>query len=91
MLFRSVLDTLVNTPLINVSGLSASSTYSIVVRKKCTPTEYSAWSAVATGTTACGIIVPPYTQNFSGGVVPPSCWSRYTGALGSTLTSTTGG
>ena len=50
----------------------------------------SGWSSVGTGSTSCGVIIPPYVQNFSSGV-PPDCWSRFSGLLGSTLTASTSG
>ena len=84
-----VLDTLVATPSVVLTGLNASSQYSIIVRKVCSATEYSPWSSVAVGNTTCGVISAPYYQNFSAGVVPPSCWARYSGALGSALTPAT--
>lgn len=57
-----------------LSGLSANTPYYVWVRSSCTTTTKSAWSAVSSFTTACGVITPNFTFDFTGGI--NDCWQE---------------
>ena len=70
-----------------VTGLSGSATYDFYVRDSCGATDLSSWAGPVLGSTTCGVIIAPYTQNFdtdfnvgSGGQntgsTINSCWNR---------------
>ncbi|MFC7345813.1 fibronectin type III domain-containing protein [Chryseobacterium zhengzhouense] len=65
-----------------VSGLAANTTYYIWVRSVCTTSTKSAWSLMATFTTACNSYVPSYTNDFS--TFPGACWTLANGGTPST-------
>jgi len=74
-------DSLVLTqPSYTFSSLTAATSYTLTARvyALCSPTDMAdAKSITATFTTSCGSITTfPYTQDFEGGVVPPTCWSQ---------------
>ncbi len=77
-----------NNSAFEVDGLRHSAQYEFYVRAKCGDSDVSAWSAVATGTTQCGVWQyedMPMVENFDGvagntsGTVAnhrmPNCWS----------------
>lgn len=66
----------------SVSGLAANTTYYIWVRSVCTTSTKSAWSLMATFTTACNTYVPNYTNDFS--TFPGACWTLANGGTPST-------
>ena len=49
-----------------VTGLNASTTYSFYVRDVCGPSSNSSWVGPVSGSTACGVITAPYSENFDG-------------------------
>ena len=49
-----------------VTGLNASTTYSFYVRDVCGPSSNSNWVGPVSGSTACGVITAPYSENFDG-------------------------
>lgn len=75
-----------------LTGLKHTTKYEFYVRAKCSATDVSPWSNVATGTTQCGpwqINEMPYVENFDGFTgttsstvashVLPNCWSYLNG------------
>ncbi len=66
-----------NTASYNLSGLTASSSYSFYVRGICGPGDTSTWAGPYNFTTSCGAVTAIYTQNFDGVTTPalPNCWS----------------
>ena len=69
------------TPSTTITGLSASTTYDFYVKADCGGGDESAWSAVSSGNTACGLITSmPYIESFdtygTGTTVYPLCWSK---------------
>jgi hypothetical protein len=65
----------------NISGLTASTTYSVYVRSNCGGS-YSSWTTAYNFTTACGAISSfPWTENFDGVTIPafPPCWYKENG------------
>ena len=86
-----------------VNGLKHSTKYEFYVRAKCSATDRSAWSEVATATTQCGIwqyADMPLVENFDGFTgttsstrnnhVLPNCWSYINTSSTTSGTSTTG-
>jgi hypothetical protein len=69
-----------------ISGLTANTTYYLWVRSVCTTSTSSAWSLMATFTTACNVYVPNYTNNFA--TFPGLCWSRANGGTPATTPGT---
>ncbi|MGQ9846187.1 MAG: fibronectin type III domain-containing protein, partial [Bacteroidales bacterium] len=72
--------TLVNnltTPSYNLTGLTASTSYSFYVRGICGAGDTSTWAGPYTFATACGAMTAVYTQNFDAVTAPalPNCWS----------------
>ena len=59
---------------VNLTGLSAVSTYYVWVRSKCSSTDVSAWSYSATFTTPCSSYDTPFTEGFT--TFLPNCWTR---------------
>lgn len=69
------IETTNNTQFV-VNGLRHSTKYEFYVRAKCSDNDHSDWSAVATGTTQCGIWQyedMPLVEDFSGTGLP-NCW-----------------
>ncbi|OBW39971.1 Fibronectin type III domain protein [Chryseobacterium sp. MOF25P] len=60
-----------STPL---SNLSPSTAYYVWVRSVCSATSKSAWSAVSSFKTLCGVITPDFTFDFAGGI--NDCWQE---------------
>ena len=65
----------------DLSGLSASSTYTVYVRTVCGGGDYSAWSDAMSFETPCGAInTLPYAESFdtygTGTAAYPHCWSK---------------
>ena len=75
------------------SALTSGSNYRLYVRTNCGAGDLSAWSAVTTFSTACGIANVPYTQNFQSATVPaiPACTSVENVGLGNIWQTQTGG
>ena len=69
-----------------LSGLSLNTQYYVWVRSSCTATTKSAWSAVSSFTTLCGVITPNFTFDFTGGI--NGCWQEGDG--GTPATTPTG-
>ncbi|MFW6302652.1 MAG: fibronectin type III domain-containing protein [Bacteroidales bacterium] len=71
-----------------LSGLSANTDYDFYVRADCGGGDYSNWVGPYSFTTDCGVIIPPWLEDFSTYI--PDCWSETTGTLAapSTLTGT---
>lgn len=69
---------------------TATTTYYVWVRSKCSSTETSFWTLSKTFTTPCAAIAPEYTENFSTFTWqgPPSCWNKY--GAGNLTTGPTG-
>ncbi|MFZ1665453.1 MAG: hypothetical protein WAU08_08635, partial [Flavobacteriales bacterium] len=63
-----------NSP-VTITGLSASTGYSVFVREHCSGVDYSANSSVANFATLCGTVNVPFTLDFESAVVPafPTC------------------
>jgi lysyl endopeptidase len=58
------------------SSLTSGTMYDYYVRAFCGGTDYSDWIGPFTFSTLCPAISSfPYTEDFSGGYVPPLCWS----------------
>ncbi len=62
---------------INITGLTANTTYTAYIRSDCGGT-FSAWTPVGPFTTLCNAVTTPYLQDFEGATVPnlPPCTSR---------------
>ncbi|PPD00314.1 MAG: hypothetical protein CTY35_02625 [Methylotenera sp.] len=62
---------------INVTGLTANTTYTAYIRTDCGGT-FSGWVIVGTFTTLCNALTTPYLQDFEGASAPalPPCTSR---------------
>ena len=73
-----------------LSGLTAETDYDVYVRAICAVGDTSDWSAVASFTTPCAVIVPAYLEDFTAGYQPTSCWSQGTGGSPATGPSSTG-
>ena len=70
------LSTSSSTNTVDLSALSASSSYQMRVQKDCGAGDLSEWSNIATFNTLCDVItVFPYEENFSL-VDFPNCWSE---------------
>ncbi|MBF98710.1 MAG: hypothetical protein CMI36_06950 [Owenweeksia sp.] len=67
--------TMVNTQndTLNIPSLSSNTSYDFYVRDSCGLGDVSSWTGPYTFTTACGALLPPQNEDFSGGV-PPACW-----------------
>ena len=75
-------------PYVDVTNLSASSTYDFYVRSYCASGEMSEYSNKCSGTTLCGLISSlPFSENFdsyagatsvSATSVLPNCWNNHT-------------
>jgi large repetitive protein len=64
------------TPTYNATNLVASSGYDVYVRSVCSSTNKSFWvRATPRLTTACGIIVPPFTETFNSTSPSEACWT----------------
>ena len=89
---------IVNNPY-TYTGLNASTDYDYYIKSNCETgqsswydysiksnygTDQSSWKGPFSFTTACGISLTPYTQDFS--LNPLVCWSKATGLLESTVT-----
>lgn len=71
----------INDTVIELTGLTASTEYSIYVRTSCGNGNYSAWSNILTFRTACATISHlPFIENFdtygTGNDAYPLCWDR---------------
>ena len=88
-----------------ITGLSPGTTYAMVVRDSCGLGSTSAWSAISTGSTLCGTVLAPLTQNFdvgfnegamgpnfwnAGSTIDP-CWSRNPNSAGTSAVYHWGG
>lgn len=73
-----------STPL---SNLSPTTNYYVWVRSVCSTTSKSAWSAVASFTTLCGVVTPNFTFDFSSGI--NDCWEQANSGTPSTTPSGT--
>ena len=76
---------------VTISGLSAGVTYYVVIytvvdQQNSNNTNTYSYSRTTSGSTGCGTFTPPYSEDFASGV-PPSCWTRFTGILESTVTT----
>lgn len=85
----TVVSGLTSTTL-ELSGLTANTTYQFYVRAICTPGDLTPWSSVRSFTTLC-TPVTDWTENFdaltvSGTTTLPACWSRGGSSLSSYVT-----
>lgn len=70
-----------------LTGLMPATTYYFSVRENCASTNTSAWSSVASATTACSVVNAPFTENFDSAQWVASgansqidpCWTREPG------------
>ena len=74
-----VVDSLVTTPTVTISHLTANTAYQYAVRAICAVADSSLWISNAF-TTQCGSIVLPYSETFNsytvnGTIGAPDCWS----------------
>ncbi|MBP7077440.1 MAG: fibronectin type III domain-containing protein [Bacteroidales bacterium] len=66
---------------INLTGLTASTTYYVWVRSDCGGGDYSSWAGPVSFTTACEPVnTYPYLQSF--GAAMPNCWAASEGTAG---------
>ena len=71
-----------------LTGLSSITDYLVRVRAICGVGDTSAWSNMASFTTACAVFTAPYTEDFTGfNTLVSACWKRYSGLASSTTTS----
>jgi hypothetical protein len=65
---------------VTITGLSASTGYSVYVREHCSGVNYSFNSSVANFATLCGTVNVPYTLDFESAIVPafPACVATQT-------------
>ena len=61
----------------SLTGLIAQTSYDIYVRADCGGSQ-SIWFGPVTFTTACAIVVAPYTQDFENAGAIPNCWEQAT-------------
>jgi hypothetical protein len=84
-----------STTSVNLSGLSAGTTYRFYVRTDCGGGSYSAWSSALSITTVCDAIVSfPWNENFDaittvGATSFPPCWLKNGGDWATTVNATT--
>ena len=69
--------TIVTSPSVNLSGLSAATVYEFFARANCSSTDYSDWTSF-TFNSGCNPFTAPYSQNFDNVTIPdlPVCWSK---------------
>jgi hypothetical protein len=62
---------------VNVTGLSAQTSYEFYVRAICAPGDTSDWAGPLAFTTPCAALTATHTEDFDGVVAPaiPNCWS----------------
>jgi hypothetical protein len=66
----------------NLTGLTHSSRYSYYVQQDCGTNGTSLWAGPYSFYTLCDIISTfPFTENFTSGVPPTTCWTKYSGTL----------
>ncbi|MBR4787574.1 MAG: fibronectin type III domain-containing protein [Bacteroidales bacterium] len=75
------------TATVNLTGLTAATSYDVYARTLCSDNTYSSWSPVTSFTTECGEITLPYSENFdsyttTGTSSHPLCWT-YNSTYGS--------
>ena len=82
----TTLRTIVTSHPATIVGLTPATAYQVRVRPICSATDSGYWCEPISAYTACGLIVPPYVQDFnaitgtaysSEGSLPP-CWVGYT-------------
>ncbi|MDZ7846107.1 MAG: fibronectin type III domain-containing protein [Owenweeksia sp.] len=49
-----------------INGLNSSSTYDIYVKDSCAAGDVSLWEGAEIGTTLCGVVTAPWTEDFDG-------------------------
>ena len=69
------------TATVNLTGLTAATSYDVYARTLCSDNTYSSWSPVTSFTTECGEITLPYSENFdsytsTGTNSHPLCWTN---------------
>ena len=69
----------VTTNPYTLSGLSQGTDYDFYVQADCGGGDTSVWSGPGTFSTACGIITPDYSQDFTSFL--PNCWDENTGPV----------
>ena len=70
-------ESIVSSATASLSGLTAATDYDVYVRAICSAGDTSAWSSVASFTTACDVFSAPYSQDFeTGSSALPVCWSQ---------------
>ncbi|MCO6148911.1 choice-of-anchor J domain-containing protein [Flavobacterium sp. NRK1] len=63
-------------PTYNAGNLNSTSAYDVYVRSVCSATNKSFWVKAATRlVTACGTIIPPFTETFNSTSPSKSCWT----------------
>ncbi|RDI04414.1 choice-of-anchor J domain-containing protein [Flavobacterium sp. AG291] len=63
-------------PTYTVNNLNPTSGYDVYVRSVCSSTNKSIWAKAATRLiTACGTIIPPYTEGFNSTSPSKNCWT----------------
>lgn len=73
--------TLFGTSPVTITGLTPATGYTFFVRAVCGAGDTSAWVGGFGFQTQCVPSTLPFTENFSAGVPPSSCWSRTQGQL----------
>ena len=83
----------VGTDFAAITGLTATTTYTVYVRSECTAgTQFSAWATVDVFTTECAPEVAPTVvetfDTYLGNAPGPVCWTEGTGTIGTPSTVT---
>ena len=66
----------VTQPTYTATNLTPTSGYDVYVRSVCSPTNKSFWARATTRLiTACGVIIPPYTETFNSNSPSEACWT----------------
>jgi hypothetical protein len=85
----TVLNSITANPY-TLGSLTSSTPYDVFVRQSCGSGSFSSWAGPLSFTTACDIVLAPWSESFEGGFVPPSCWS-VTGTSGLWITGLASG
>lgn len=77
----------VTTNTLNVSTLSAITSYDFYVRDICGAGDTASWAGPFAFTTLCAVYTPTFTEDFTNYL--PGCWEEFQGVLGATNTIVT--